>query len=145
MNHNEIEILNNILQGTYMGIDSYTKYLNNIDNPDIRHKIENQERIYRENALELESHIRNLGGNPKDNAGLKGVMTSLTSSMKLIGDDKTPKALEMIKDGVKIAIDLKKDSIQELSQNSKQLIENQLQADRTILSEVKSFIDQTKH
>ncbi len=145
MEKRDINVLNNVLEGTYMGIDSYSKFVNNIDNPDLRHKLENQERQYKESASQLASHIRNLGGNAKDNPGFKGVVTTVTNTVKLLGEDKTVRSLEMIKDGIKTAIDAKEDAIDKVSSNSKQLLQSQLESDKTILNEIKSFISEVKH
>lgn len=145
MENKDINVLNNVLEGTYMGIDSYSKFMNNIDNPDLRHKLEDQEMQYRESASQLASHIRNLGGNAKDNPGLKGVVTTVTNTMKLLGEDKTVRSLEMIKDGIKTAIDAKEEAIDKVSSNSKQLLQNQLESDKTILNEIQSFISEVKH
>ncbi len=145
MDNKQVGVLNHVLEGTYLGIDSFTKYLNNIDDTSLRHKLEDQEKLYRDNATQLSSHIRDLGGNPSDNPGLKGIMTNVTSTMKLMGKDKTVKALEMIRNGVETAIDTKEEAMRELSGESRQLIESQLQNDKTILSEVKNYLDGFRH
>lgn len=143
MRDKQVHILNDILEETYLGIDSYNKYLNHIDDSDLRHKLESQEKAYRDNASQLASHIRNLGGNPKDNPGLRGVVSTAVNTMRLAGEDKTVKSLEMVKDTLQNAIDTKEDFLNELSGDTRQLVDSQLQTDKAFLSEIDSYIHET--
>lgn len=140
MNNEEvIATLNNLLQGAYIGIAAYNRYLNRIDDYDLRHRLEKQEVLHQRIAHELASYIRDLGGVPRDNAGLKGTMANFMVDMHLSGNRSSFEVLNLIADGLRMAIDSLEQAAMELDGNSKALVEKHLMHDRAMYREIEEY------
>lgn len=135
----EIDILNNLLQGAYIGIDSYAKCLNHIKDEKLRHKLEHQELEQREIAMELASRIRDLGGMPKDSAGTKGIMSSVMGSLMLADNQDTGEILNMLSNGAKMGIDSQEKALMGLNGPVKDMIEKHLKEDKRIFNEIEAL------
>lgn len=135
----EIDILNELLQGAYIGIDSYAKCLNHIKDEKLRHKLEHQELEQREIAMELASRIRDLGGIPKDSAGAKGIMSSVMGSLMLADNNDTGEILNMLSNGAKMGIDSQERALMKLDGPLKDMIEKHLKEDKKIFNEIESL------
>lgn len=135
----EMAVLNDLLQGTYIGIDSYAKCLNKIKDKNIRHKLEMQELEQREMAMELASRIRDLGGTPKDSAGVKGTMASVMGSLQLAEKEDTSDILDLLSKGAKMGIDSNEKSLGKLNGPSKKIVEKHLKEDRKIFNEIEDL------
>lgn len=132
----EIAILNNLLQGAYIGIDSYSKCINRIRNKDIRHRLEHEELEQKEIAMELASRIRDLGGTPKESAGAKGTMASFMGSLKLAENEDTIAILDILTNGVKMEIQSNERAAAALDGPSKLMVEKHLNENRKSLENI---------
>ncbi len=146
MEHQEtIETLNHLLQGAFIGIDSYNRYLNHVEDYDLRHRLEKQELLHRRIAHELASHIRDLGGEPSDSAGFKGNMANLMNNLHLTGSRSTFEILDMVSDGLKMAIDSLEQAAMELDGDSRALVEKHLTQDRVMFREIEEYKRRALH
>jgi bacterioferritin len=134
-----IETLNYLLQGTYIGIDAYNRYLNHVEDYDLRHRLEKQELLQERIAHELSSHIRDLGGVPKDNPGLKGTMANLMVNLNLTGGRSPFEILNFIADGLRNAIDKLEEAAMGLDGNSKALVLKHLTQDQAMFREIEEY------
>lgn len=140
MNEEEVlETMNHLLQGAYIGIDSYNRYLNHIDDYDLRHRLEKQELLHQRIAHELSSHIRDLGGIPAENAGLKGTMANFIVNLHLAGNRSAFEILNLIADGLRAAIDKLERAAMKLEGDSKALVEKHLIQDRAMYREIEEY------
>lgn len=140
MDHEEVLAnMNNLLQNAYIGIDAYNRYLNQIDDYDLRHRLEKQEVLQQRIAHELTSHIRDLGGIPRDSAGLKGTMANLVVNMQLTGRRSGFEVLNMIAGGLRITVDSLERAAMVLDGNSRALVEKHLMYDRAMYREIEEY------
>lgn len=133
----EIVVLNKLLQGVYLGMDSYTKCINHIKDPELRHRLEQQEKVQRNFAVEIASRIRDIGGRPKENSGIMGIMADTMTNIQLMGKESNYEILNMLIKGLKMGIQGYKEAIPKLDKKSRNLIVKQLQTQEEIYNELR--------
>lgn len=135
-----IDTLNNLLQGTYIAIDSYSRYIGKVDDQQLRHRLENQQLTHKLIAQELNSHIRDIGGEPKSGPGLKGVTAEISNTVQLAAGDKPNEILDMIYKGAEMGIHSMELALTNLNDDkSKVLVNRHLEKERDILNKVQDL------
>lgn len=139
MQEQVLETMNHLLQGTFIGIDGYNRYLNHIDDYDLRHRLEKQELLQQRIAHEMSSHIRDLGGVPAENAGFKGTVANFVVNLSLTGNRSAFEILNFLADGLHMAIDKLERAAMVLDGDSKALVEKHLMQNRAMYREIEEY------
>lgn len=78
-----VKELNAFLKGNYMAIESYERFLEKINEPEIRKIFQKIKANHEEHAKLVQERIRNLGGEPVDSSGIIGDMVDWMDQFKL--------------------------------------------------------------
>jgi len=77
-----IKELNTFLEGNYMAIHAYEKYIHHIDDSEIKHTLQKLQQDHKEHAMLVAERIQNLGGVPVDDVGMMGSVAELINKIK---------------------------------------------------------------
>ncbi|WP_342504974.1 DUF2383 domain-containing protein [Sporosarcina sp. FSL K6-2383] len=77
-----IKELNTFLEGNYMAIQAYEKYIHHIDNSDIKQTLQKIQQDHKEHAILVAERIQNLSGVPVDDVGMMGSIAELMNKIK---------------------------------------------------------------
>lgn len=88
MRNDVIKELNTFLEGNYMAIHAYEKYIHHIDDVKIKQVFQEIQQNHKQHATMIAERIQNLGGIPVDDVGLMGNIAELLNSLK--GSTKDP-------------------------------------------------------
>ncbi len=69
-----INALNELLQGEYMAVESFNNFISRLEDDKIKNVFQEIQKQHRENIDKLASYIQDIGGQPKENLGMKGKM-----------------------------------------------------------------------
>lgn len=130
MSDHVIKELNTFLEGHYMAIHGYEKYIQHVKDPDVKSELQKIQQDHKNHAAQVEERIQNLGGLPSDGAGMKGMMAEMMNKMKGSSDDTQfiiKDASESEDKGIKMAEEAVKG---DLDPESRKLIESILDKDR---------------
>lgn len=86
MNDGVIKKLNSFLEGTYMAIHTYEKYIYHTNDQKIKQLLQKIQQNHKQHAAMIAERIQNLGGIPVDDVGFMGHMVELVSSFKSTKD-----------------------------------------------------------
>lgn len=124
MKINVIKELNTFLEGNFMAIHAYEKYIHHIGDEHIKQTLQNIQQDHKQHAMLIAERIQNLGGIPVDDVGMMGSVAELINKLKgstkdsvlilkdallgeqrgiekskeLLNDDLDPDSLELVKD-----------------------------------------------
>lgn len=139
-NEKSISTLNQLLQGEQMGVDSFNVIIDKIESQDMKKSFQQMQEDYRTHSTQLAKRIQDLGGQPNEKLGLKGVMADamLNFNLGVNDDDKhvLEKAIEGVGKGVSMAEEIAKG---DLDAQSNTLVENILDEDRKHISIMTDF------
>lgn len=79
---NQIHRLNRLLCGTRVAVETYDRYINDMKDKRIIEDFKNFKRCYQEYSDELCSAIESLGGTPRKDSGIAGIMAKHTYKVK---------------------------------------------------------------
>lgn len=124
-----VKELNAFLKGNYMAIESYERFLEKINEPEIRKIFQKIKANQEEHAKLVQERIRNLGGEPVDSSGIIGDMVDWMDQFKL----ETKELPHIIKDaqtGEFRGIKKSKEMLEnDLDEESLSLVQNILEKD----------------
>ncbi len=124
-----VKELNAFLKGNYMAIESYERFLEKINEPEIRKIFQKIKANHEEHAKLVQERIRNLGGEPVDSSGIIGDMVDWMDQFKL----ETKELPHIIKDaqtGEFRGIKKSKEMLEnDLDEESLSLVQNILEKD----------------
>lgn len=142
MNNTVINELNALLKGEHMAIHGYEKYMENINDPNIKSELQKIQINHKQHAIKLAERIQNLGGHPCNDVGVAGEIGQIMSSIKVINkkDSKSiiTQAYNGEKKGIKMADELVKG---DLDNQSKTLVNDILNVDRSHLTKLDELIN----
>jgi len=75
-----IEELNSLLEGNYMAIHGYERYIQHVKDPNIKKELQRIQQEHKQNS-------ENLGGVPVDGPGFMGSMAEVMNKFKGTSDD----------------------------------------------------------
>ncbi|MBS4207518.1 DUF2383 domain-containing protein [Bacillus sp. FJAT-50079] len=84
-----IKELNTFLEGNYMAIHAYEKYIHQVNDSDIKQTLQNIQQNHKRHAAMIAERIQNLNGIPVDGVGIKGTMAVLVNKLKGSSNDPT--------------------------------------------------------
>lgn len=130
MNSDVIKELNTFLEGNFMAIHTYEKYISHLDDDKLKQVFQEIQQNHKRHAAMIAERIKKLGGQPVDDLGLMGRMVQLVQALK--GPTKDP--AHILKDalvGEQRGIEKSRELLQgDLDQESLSLVKNILAADQ---------------
>jgi uncharacterized protein (TIGR02284 family) len=78
-----IESLNQLLQGEYMAVESFNNFISKLEEEKVKQAFQEVQKQHRENIDKLARYIQDIGGQPKENLGLKGKMGEMKLNIDL--------------------------------------------------------------
>ena len=78
-----IKVLNELLQGEYMAIESFNNFISRLEDEKDEKVFQEIQKQHRENIDKLASYIQDIGGQPDENLGMKGTMGDIKLNMDL--------------------------------------------------------------
>ena len=94
-----INELNALLKGEQMAIDAYERYIQDVDDENVKHELQQIQQDHRKHAGELAARIQTLGGDPDYSTGFVGFMASAKAVMEGMNGHKTVDILKKAYDG----------------------------------------------
>lgn len=91
MKKDVIKELNTFLEGNFMAIHAYEKYIQHINDVDIKRVLQIIQQNHKKHAMMVAERIQNLGGVPVEDVGMMGNMAELLNKIK--GSTKDPDAI----------------------------------------------------
>lgn len=82
MKNSVIKELNTFLEGNFMAIHAYEKYIHHIDDAEIKQVLQKIQQDHKKHATMISERIQNLGGIPVDDVGVMGNIAELLNSLK---------------------------------------------------------------
>ncbi|MEK5070228.1 DUF2383 domain-containing protein [Sporosarcina sp. FSL K6-1508] len=82
MDTSVIKELNTFLEGNFMAIHAYEKYIHHIDDSEIKQTLQNIQQDHKQHAMVIAERIQNLGGIPVDDVGMMGSVAELINKIK---------------------------------------------------------------
>lgn len=85
MNKTTINELNAFLKGINMAIDNYEKYIESVDNKEVKTEFQKIQQDHKKHAIQVAKRIQDLGGSPADGVGLSGKAAEVMTDIMHIG------------------------------------------------------------
>lgn len=140
MENKVIQELNAVLEGHYMAVHGYEKYIQHAKDPEVKSELQEIQKDHKENAAKLAERIQNLGGVPVEGAGIKGVMADMMEKFKRSSDDLRfilKDAQESEEKGIKMTEEVVRG---DLDDESRKLMEDILDKDRKHVDRLNKLI-----
>lgn len=81
MGNKIVKELNEFLEGNYMAIHAYDKFIHHMDDPICKDKIQEIQKEHKMHAMQLAERIQDLGGIAADDVGWKGSIAEFMADM----------------------------------------------------------------
>lgn len=82
MDNSVIKELNTFLEGNFMAVHAYEKYIHHIDDPEIKQNLQKIQQDHKQHAMVIAERIQNLGGIPVNDVGMMGNVAELINKIK---------------------------------------------------------------
>ena len=135
-----IKVLNELLQGEYMAVESFNNFISRVEDDRIKNGLQDVQKQHRENIDMLASYIQNIGGKPDENLGMKGKMAEFKMNMdlsKLDNKDLIKEAIEGETKGIEMTEKILRGN---LDDKSRDLTGEILANDRKSIDKLKSLL-----
>lgn len=139
-NSQVVKELNTFLEGNYMAVLSYERYIQHVADQDVKKVLQGIQKEHKLHAIRLAERIQNLGGVPADDAGIQGSMVEFMNRFKKATDDPNFILQDAIKGedkGIQISEQLVRG---DLDPESLQLVEEILNEDRQHLDQLSHYV-----
>ena len=141
MENTVVNELNTVLKGTLMAVESYDKYIKELEDKKIKDELKKIQGDHKEHADLLESRIKELGGKPNEKLGVAGAMASAKIAMQNMVKAKTIDILKRAYDGEDKGISMVEEIINgDLDDKSMKLISDILSIDHEHLYTMNTLI-----
>jgi len=135
-----IEELNSLLEGNYMAIHGYERYIQHVKDPNIKKELQRIQQEHKQNSALIAERIQNLGGVPVDGPGFMGSMAEVMNKFKGTSDDTEfilKDAAESENKGIKMAEELVRGN---LDDESRKVVEKILDVNRKHVSQLNNLL-----
>ncbi|RKD29521.1 DUF2383 domain-containing protein [Thermohalobacter berrensis] len=136
----ERKALNQLLQGEQMAVETFNIFISKVKDNETKKIFQEVQKQHRKNIFRLADYIQNLGGQPDENIGLKGIMADYKLNNQLNDKDNLyiiEKAIEGETKGINMAEKVLRGK---LDDKSRKLAGDILHQDRMSLSKLQSLI-----
>jgi bacterioferritin (cytochrome b1) len=141
MDNTSIKELNALLKGEHMAIDGYEKYIQRMEDRNIKGELQNIQKQHKQHAIRIAERIQNLGGHPVSDAGVMMKMAAVMADIKDTGKTGTADILEDALSGESNGIRMAREVARgDLDAESKRLIDEILDDDTTHLDKIKNIM-----
>lgn len=141
MNSKVINELNTLLKGEYMGIDSYEKFIQKVENRHVKDELQNIQKDHKNHAIRIAERIQDLGGEPVNGVGFVGKIAEVASNIKNINNKSDIETLKQAYDGEDFGIKMATEVVKgDLDANSAMLVKEILNEDRKHLDTLNNLI-----
>ncbi|MCY6369504.1 DUF2383 domain-containing protein [Clostridium ganghwense] len=141
-NKTNINELNKILKGEHMAVDSFDKFIKNVNEPNIKSELQKIQQNHRQHTTQIAERIQQLGGNPANNVGIQGMITEAVSNIRDMGNQDTLHYLNKAYDGENIGVNSAAEIVKSnLDTESMTLINNILNEDRNNVNTLNNLIN----
>jgi len=137
-----VDKLNQFLEGNYMAIHAYEKYINHCQDAELKHILYQFQQDHKQHAQMITDRIQSFGGIPINHLGLKGTIIEWIKNLT----EKTTLDTHIVKDalagearGIEVSQKILKD---DLDIESKQLVEKILSHDQQHVNVLKKLLQQ---
>lgn len=142
MHNTAIKELNALLKGEHMAIHGYEKYMEDINDQNLKSELQKIQIDHKHHAIRLAERIQNLGGRPCSDVGVAGEIGQIMSGIKSISKKDTKSIVTQAyngeKNGIRMADELVKG---DLDEQSRTLVNDILDVDRGHLTKLNEFIN----
>lgn len=142
MHNTSIKELNAFLKGEHMAIHVYEKYMENINDPNIKSELQKIQIDHKQHAIRLAERIQNLGGHPCSDVGVAGEIGQIISGIRGINKKDTKSIVMQAYTGEKNGIQMADELVKgDLDDQSRTLVNDILDVDRGHLTKLDEFIN----
>lgn len=139
-----VKELNSLLKGEYMAIEGYERFIQNLEDEEIKTELQRIQKDHKQHAILIAERIQNLGGRPVDGIGIMGEMAQAVDSIKNLPKQKDTRfilhdAYEGEQKGIQMAEEIAKG---DLDKESEDLIKKILKEDRKHIKTLEKLLNQ---
>lgn len=137
-----VDALNDFLEGNYMAIHIYDKYIQRVDDDRIKQTLQQIQKNHKRHAEKISERIQNLGGLPVHDVGLKGSVTEWIGTIKGAVSNELSSILKDALIGEKRGIEKSKKLLEDkLDQESLSIVKDILAEDETHIEIIENLIN----
>lgn len=141
MENTVVNELNAVLKGAIMAVETYDKYIKELEDAKIKDELKKIQSDHKEHADLLESRIKELGGEPNEKLGIAGAMASAKIAMQNMGKTKAVDVLKRAYDGEDKGISMVEEIVKgDLDDKSMKLVSDILSVDYEHLDTMNTLI-----
>ncbi|MEG6616025.1 DUF2383 domain-containing protein [Peptococcaceae bacterium 1198_IL3148] len=138
----QVDVLNKVLIGEHMAIDFYNMIIEKLDNEDLRQLLVQIQQQHEKHVLNLTQRIKDIGGSVEDDLGVKGMLAKSMFKLQTLGKLDELDALMTLYDGEDKGTASTENLMDQLDQENKKLVEENLSEDHDHLKILKTIISQ---
>ena len=136
-----IKVLNELLQGEYMAVDSFNNFISRLDDEKVINCFKEVQKQHRENIDKLASYIQDMGGQPDENLGVKGKMGEMMLNMELGSKADTNAVIEKAIEGETKGVNMAEKVLRgDLDHRSRDIAGEILEKDRKSIDKLKRLL-----
>ena len=136
-----IKVLNELLQGEYMAVDSFNNFISRLDDEKVINCFKEVQKQHRENIDKLASYIQDMGGQPDENLGVKGKMGEMMLNMELGSKADTNAVIEKAIEGETKGVNMAEKLLRgDLDHKSRDIAGEILEKDRKSIDKLKRLL-----
>ena len=140
-NKETIDALNTLLQGEYMGVESFNLFISKIEDNRLKERLKSIQDKHRENIKILSNYILDLGGKPDEKIGIKGKMGEVMLNMELGSEIDSSEIIKKAIEGEIKGFGKTEEILRgRLDRKSKDVAEKIMDRDRKAIDELKKLL-----
>ncbi|MTI81933.1 MAG: ferritin-like domain-containing protein [Firmicutes bacterium] len=140
----QVDVLNKVLNGEHMAIDTYSTVLNKIDNQILKEQLQKILHQHKKHAMDLSERIQDIGGKIDENLVLKGWLTETSLKIQCYSNINVIDALMILYNGEDKGISTTEELLKHLDEKNKELVQTNLSEDSDHLMILEGIISQIK-
>lgn len=145
METRSLDTLNDLLKGEEMAITSYSRFIQEMKNDDLKNEFKEIQKDHNKHSQLLTERIIDLGGTPKYGTGFAGVMADVKYAFETINDRTDYDILKEAKLGEDQGVAMaEKVASDKLDEKSTKLVHDIMQVDHAHIKTLDKLLDQNK-
>ena len=140
-NKETIKVLNQLLQGEYMALESFNLFISRVNDDNIINGLKDVQKEHRNNIETLSNYILDIGGKPEENTGMKGKMGEMMLNNQLGSTSHVNEVIEKAIDGETKGINKTEKILRgNLDDKSRELTGQILENDRQSIDKLRNLL-----
>lgn len=136
-----IKVLNRLLQGEYMALESFNLFIYRMDDKNIKDELLEIQKEHRNNIEAISNYIVDIGGKPEENIGMKGKMGGMMLRNQLGSSSDVNEVIERAIDGEMKGINKTEKILRgNLDDESRKLTGGILENDRSSIDKLRNLL-----